>query len=87
MAVETAVNKDPYALAYRYPEFMTEKPKRRGEQFNPYYESLLANQPDPADKDMDPKSRAIRYAKKNYECFYELQHVDLIVQFLDGKAA
>jgi hypothetical protein len=37
--------KDPYALAYRYVDYMDENPKRIQEKCNPYYERLLANQP------------------------------------------
>ncbi|PVI04856.1 hypothetical protein DM02DRAFT_689769 [Periconia macrospinosa] len=86
MTTSPALSSDPYALAYRYDEFMLEKPKRRREENNPYYESLLANQPDPPVDATDPLSRAIRYAKEHYESYYEIKHVDLIVKFLDEKA-
>ncbi|KAF1953502.1 hypothetical protein CC80DRAFT_419759 [Byssothecium circinans] len=86
MTAQYPASKDPYALAYRYRELLAEKPKRRGEHFNSYYESLLANQPHPSHTAMDPRSRAIRYAKGHYECYYELKHVNLIIQFLDSKA-
>ncbi|KAF2644746.1 hypothetical protein P280DRAFT_535344 [Massarina eburnea CBS 473.64] len=87
MTSRSPVSKDPYALAYRYRELMKEKPKRVGERNNTYYENLLANQPDPADDDMDARSRAIRYAKEHYECFYEYKHLNVIVEYLDKKAA
>ncbi|KAF2865989.1 hypothetical protein BDV95DRAFT_244884 [Massariosphaeria phaeospora] len=77
------LNRDPYALAYRYHEYMQENPPAKRETNNPYYENLLANQPDPSEDATDAKSRAIRYAKKHYESFYELRDVDLIVQLLD----
>ncbi|CAI6340501.1 unnamed protein product [Periconia digitata] len=85
MSTLPPLSRDPYALAYRYHEFMLERPMRHREELNPYYLNLLANQPDPPAKAMDPRSRAIRYAKEHYESFYEISHIDLIVQFLDRK--
>ena len=41
------LRKDPYALAYRNVDYMTEDPKRFQEKCNPYYEKLLANQLEP----------------------------------------
>jgi hypothetical protein len=79
------LSEDPYVLAYRYRELIYEKPKKWREFYNPYYESLLANQPDPPKKATDSKSRAIRYAKEHYECFYELRHIPIIVEWLDRK--
>jgi len=81
------LSKDAYVLAYRYSEFMREKPKRRRDHVNPYHENLLANQPDPPKDATDAKSRAIRYAKGHYECFYELRHVKMIIEMLDCKGA
>jgi hypothetical protein len=37
------LRKDPYALAYRYVDYMTENPQQFQEKCNPYYEKLLAN--------------------------------------------
>ncbi|KAI8936811.1 hypothetical protein NX059_006051 [Plenodomus lindquistii] len=74
--------KDPYVLAYRYWEYMNDNPRRHRELCNQYYEKLLANQPDPEKEATDDKSRAIRYAKAHYECFYELRDVSRIVHWL-----
>ncbi|EOA82967.1 uncharacterized protein SETTUDRAFT_96433 [Exserohilum turcica Et28A] len=76
------LRKDPYALAYRYKEYMTKYPRRRKESRNPYYDKLLANLPDPAEDAMDNRSRAIRYAKKHYECYYEIRDIRRIVAWL-----
>lgn len=55
---------DPqYVLAYRYWDFMIEHPRMKRERFNPYYEKLLANQPEREPDATDDRSRAIRYAK------------------------
>lgn len=62
---------------------MADKPKRPRELCNQYYEKLLANQPEPDTRATDDKSRAIRYAKKHYECFYELRDIRRIVGRLD----
>lgn len=74
--------KDPYVLAFRYWAYMKETPRRHRENLNPYYEKLLANQPDPDDDATDDRSHAIRYAKKHYECYYELRDVDRIISWL-----
>jgi hypothetical protein len=79
------LSKDAYVLAYRYGELLREKPKQWNEYCNPYYENLLANQPDPPKDATDAKARAIRYAKQHYECFYEISHVSMIVEWLDRK--
>lgn len=76
------LRQDPYALAHRYREFMTEHPRRFLEKCNPYYENLLANLPDPHVHATDNRSRAIRYAKKHYECYYEIRDIRRIVQWL-----
>ena len=76
------VSSDPYALAHRYREYMIEHPRRFLEYLNPYYERLLANQPDPAADATDDCSRAIRYAKEHYECFYEIKDIRRIVAWL-----
>lgn len=77
------IRADPYALAYGYWEYLAETPKRKGEHFNPYYKSLLANQPDPHVDSSTDRARAIRYAKENCECFYELRDIKNIVEWLD----
>ena len=79
---------DPYVLAYRYAEYMKKYPlsKANGERRNPYFESLLANQDDPPESDNDPQSRAIRYAKQHYECYYQKKDIPMIVQMLDGAS-
>jgi hypothetical protein len=74
--------KDPYALAYRYREYMKEKPRGSSERRNPYYEKLLANLPDPDVHAVDNRSRAIRYAKKHYECYYKIRDIQRIIQWL-----
>jgi hypothetical protein len=79
--------KDPYVLAHEYHAFMQEKPEHWLQQANPYYLNLLANRPDPADGATDAMSRAIRYAKEHYECYYEPRDVPIIVEILDRKAA
>ncbi|EMD60763.1 hypothetical protein COCSADRAFT_344809 [Bipolaris sorokiniana ND90Pr] len=76
------LDKDPYALAHRYREYMTEHPRRFLEYCNPYYERLLANQPDPAADATDDHSRAIPYAKVHYECFYEIRDIRRIITLL-----
>lgn len=67
-----SLRKDPYVLAHRYQEYMKGYPRRVFEKSNPYFEKLLANQPDPDPEAKDDRSRAIRYAKRHYECFHEL---------------
>ncbi|EUC29689.1 hypothetical protein COCCADRAFT_39976 [Bipolaris zeicola 26-R-13] len=76
------LQEDPYALAHRYREYMIEHPRRFLEYCNPYYEKLLANQPDPAADATDDYSRAIRYAKEHYECFYEIRDIWRIITWL-----
>jgi hypothetical protein len=76
------LRKDPYALAYRYQDYMTENPGRLLEKCNPYYKKLLANQPEPAADATDDRSRAIRYAKKHYECYYKIKEVSRIISWL-----
>jgi hypothetical protein len=78
---------DPYVLAYRYQEYMAKYPRRLRENFNPYYERLLANLPDPGLNATDGRSRAIRYAKKHYECFYEIHDIERIVQWFKKEDA
>jgi hypothetical protein len=79
--------KDPYVLAHEYHAFIREKPKYWLQNYNSYYLNLLANRPDPADNATDAMSRAIRYAKEHYECYYEPRDVPMIVAILDRKAA
>jgi hypothetical protein len=66
---------------------MIEHPRRKRENLNPYYEKLLANQPDPDKDATDDRSRAIRYAKEHYECYYEIRDIKRIVQWLDNAHA
>jgi hypothetical protein len=75
-------HKDPYALAYRYWDYMTDSPIRFLVKGNPYYEKLLANQPESTADAMDDRSRAIRYAKKHYECYYETKDISRIISWL-----
>jgi hypothetical protein len=82
MAEHIPLRQDPYVLAHRYREFMVEHPRRFLEKCNPYYEKLLANLPNPDADATDNRSRAIRYAKKHYECYYEIRDVRRIVQWL-----
>ncbi|KAJ4305399.1 hypothetical protein N0V90_000930 [Kalmusia sp. IMI 367209] len=77
--------KEPYVLAHKYREYMKERPIRRGEVANPYYERLLANHEDPPKEADDRLSRAIRYAKEHFECYYEIDHVDKIIMYLDKR--
>jgi hypothetical protein len=81
------IRADPYALAYRYSEYLAEHPKRMRDEYNPYYKSLLANQPDPRVDSTTDRARAIRYAKENYECFYELRDIKHIVEWLDKNVS
>ncbi|KAF2828863.1 hypothetical protein CC86DRAFT_438355 [Ophiobolus disseminans] len=60
MAKHSSHRYDPYALAHKYWEYIREKPRRKRENLNPYYEKLLAKQPDPAEEETDDRSRAIR---------------------------
>ncbi|KAH6872816.1 hypothetical protein BKA58DRAFT_401004 [Alternaria rosae] len=60
MTEPISIQKDPYALAYRYREYMKEKPWSPMERCNPYYERMLANLPDPDISATDNRSRAIR---------------------------
>jgi|TARA_R110002003_G_scaffold55_5_gene4969 hypothetical protein len=87
MANKSSLRKDPYVLAYRYWDYMIEHPRRKRENLNPYYEKLLANQPDPDKDATDDRSRAIRYAKEHYECYYEIRDIKRIVQWLDNAHA
>jgi hypothetical protein len=82
MTEPMSLHKDPYVLAHRYREYMKEKPRARLERCNPYYEKLLANLPDPYIQATDNRSRAIRYAKKHYECYYEIRDIWRIIQWL-----
>ncbi|KAF2133600.1 hypothetical protein P153DRAFT_363764 [Dothidotthia symphoricarpi CBS 119687] len=86
MSTPPPLLQDPYALAYRYTEYMNQYPRRRREKCNPYYEKLLANQPDPKPEATDDRSRAIRYAKEHYECFYEIRDIRRIVVWLERDA-
>jgi hypothetical protein len=81
------LRQDSYVLAYRFQEYLRKKPIRRGEKPNPYYESLLANQPEPDPDDQDAHARAIRYAKEHYECYYEARHIPFIIQTLEDRAS
>jgi hypothetical protein len=83
----TCLGKDPYALAYRYWEYMTEYQKRQSERKNPYDEKLLANQPDPEPDATDDRSRAVLYAEDHYESFYEVRDTKLIIQWLNEANA
>jgi hypothetical protein len=76
-------NNGTYILAYKYGEYMKENPTGRHEALNPYYQSLLANQPEPSPDDQDAKSIAIRYAKKHYECFYTLKDINYINSMIE----
>ncbi|PSN67477.1 hypothetical protein BS50DRAFT_392715 [Corynespora cassiicola Philippines] len=87
MSILPPICEDPYALAYRYQEYLKRKPLRRREAKNSYYENLLANQPNPPKDDESSRSRAIRYAKQNYECFYEIKDIDRIDQWLSEREA
>ena len=87
MAEKPALRTDPYVLAYRYWEYITENPRRKRENINPYYEKLLANQPEPEEDDQGDRARAIRYAKEHFECFYEIRDIKRIVQWLDDARA
>jgi hypothetical protein len=79
---EDSLRKDSYVLAHKYWDYMIEHPRRRRENCNPYYQNLLANQPDPDPEASDDRSRAVRYAKEHYECFYELRDVSRIIGWL-----
>lgn len=50
---------------------------------NQYYENLLANQPEPDLDATDDRSRAIRYAKEHFECYYEIRDIARIVGWLE----
>ena len=76
------LHKDPYALAYRYREYMAQHPMRFLQYSNPYFEKLLANLPAPEPEAMDDRSRAIRYAKEHYESFYEIRDIRRILSWL-----
>jgi hypothetical protein len=82
MKKEIPLRDDPYALAHRYREYMIQHPRRFLEYCNPYYERLLANQPNPDAYATDDRSRAIRYAKEHYECFYEIRDIRRIIAWL-----
>jgi hypothetical protein len=87
MAQKPPLRTDPYVLAYRYWEYMEQHPRRMRERLNPYYENLLANQPDPDPDATDDRSRAVRYAKEHYESFYEIRDIKRIIQWLDESSA
>jgi hypothetical protein len=86
MTEPTSLRRDPYALAYKYWDYIRETPRRKYERLNPYYENLLANQLDPDPEEMDDRSRAIRYAKQHFECFYEVRDIKRIIQWLDEES-
>ena len=75
------LRKDLHVLAYRYDACMAQHPpsKANGEYNNPYFESLLANKDVPPKSATDPRSRAIRYAKQHYECYYSKNGIAVIV--------
>jgi hypothetical protein len=85
-------NKQPlregyYVLAYRYWDYIIEHPRRKLDNLNKYYENLLANQPEPHSEATDERSRAIRYAKAKYECFYEVRDTKRINEWLEEAEA
>lgn len=83
----TSLRQDPYSLAYRYVEYMRtyRMQQRLGDRqdFNTYYEKLFANQPEPNPDATDDCSRAIRYAKDHYECYYQIRDIARIVGWLN----
>lgn len=86
MPESTDLRSDSYALAYRYWDYIRDHPRQKRERLNPYYENLLANQSEADKEDKDDHSRAIRYAKEHYKCFYEVRDIKRIIQWL-GKAS
>lgn len=53
------------------------------EDFNEYYQNLLANQPEPDHHATDDRARAIRYAKDHFECYYEVKDIAHIIGLLN----
>ncbi|KAH6616828.1 hypothetical protein C7974DRAFT_295863, partial [Boeremia exigua] len=82
-----SLRQDPYVLAYRYKDYMEEHPMQRhlsGHEYsNKYFENLLANQPEPDADAVDDRSRAVRYAKERYECYYEIRDIERIIGWLN----
>lgn len=82
-----AYRQDPYILAYHYRDYVKKNPLRHGignkQRLNQYYQNLLANQPEPDRDATDDRSRAIRYAKEHFECYYEVRDIARIVGWLD----
>jgi hypothetical protein len=76
---------DPYNLANRYREYIRKHPLHKRDDRNTYYDKLLANCLDPRPDATDDKSRAIRYAKEHYECFYEIRDISRIVEWLKNE--
>jgi hypothetical protein len=62
---------------------MKEQPMRHRQDFNGYYEKLLANQPNPNPDATDDRSRAIKYAQVHYESYYEIKDIARIVGWLN----
>jgi hypothetical protein len=85
LAEKFALRNDPYALAHRYWDYLEQHPRRKLERINPYYENLLANRPNPDPDAKDDLSRAVRYAKEHYECYYEVGDVSRIIQWLPAE--
>jgi hypothetical protein len=73
---------DPYSLAYRYREYIRKHPIHEPDNLNLNYDKLLANCLNPRPDATDDKSRAIRYAREHYDCFYELRDVNRIIEWL-----
>ncbi|KAJ4337681.1 hypothetical protein N0V95_008262 [Ascochyta clinopodiicola] len=70
---------DVDALYYSYDEFLQYFPLGRGERPNTYLAGLLANQSMPAEPSSD-RGLAIQYAKKNWQCYWELKDLQYVVQ-------
>lgn len=82
-----ARRQDPYILAYQYTAYMQLHPTQHlpdeRQRLNSYYKNLLANQPEPDPEATDDRSRAVRYAKEHFECYYEVRDVARIIRWID----
>ncbi|KZM28765.1 uncharacterized protein EKO05_0000907 [Ascochyta rabiei] len=70
---------DGNALYHSYNEFLWYFPLGRGERSNIYLAGLLANQSMPAEPNSD-RGLAIQYAKKNWQCYWELKDLKYVIQ-------
>ncbi|KAF2998932.1 hypothetical protein E8E13_006332 [Curvularia kusanoi] len=75
-----ALRRDPHVNFRNYLEYLQHFPLRRGERPNPYLAGLLANQLMPAENDKSDRAVAVRWAKVNWEMYWEVRDVRYVVE-------